>query len=33
MNIFASGSYDESVCIWDKRQMNTPLIEIPTGKI
>jgi len=30
-HIFCSGSYDESVVIWDNRCMRTPLSEFPTG--
>lgn len=30
-HVFASGSYDESVVLWDNRSMKTPLCEFKTG--
>lgn len=30
-HIFVSGSYDESVCVWDSRNIKKPLIQIATG--
>lgn len=30
-NIFTSGSYDESICIWDNRSMKKPLSDISVG--
>ena len=31
-NVFATGSYDESVRVWDVRNLSKPLLEIDTGK-
>eukprot|EP01135_Chromosphaera_perkinsii_P012004 Nk52_evm12s2568 gene=Nk52_evmTU12s2568 len=29
--VFASGSYDENICVWDRRQMRQPLVTIEGG--
>ena len=31
-DIFVTGSYDESVRVWDQRDVSKPLLEIPTGR-
>ena len=30
-NILATGSYDQQLCIWDKRKMKSPLASVDTG--
>lgn len=31
-HIFAAGSYDESLCVWDDRSLRVPLLDLHTGE-